>query len=83
MRNPYQLSYLYNCKHSSNEPWLTKLNGHVLQFAGLFTQYRPRDSFMTSAAKKVYYAPPYLFTFSMAFKNPASERVIRAARTQS
>ena len=27
---------------------------HVLHFTALFTQYRPRDSFMTSAAKKVY-----------------------------
>ena len=32
-----------------------KSKTYVLHFAGLFTQYRPRDSFMTSAAKKVYW----------------------------
>ena len=31
-----------------------KTKTHVLQFAGLFTQYRPHDNFMTSGAKKVY-----------------------------
>ena len=31
-----------------------KTKTHVLHSTGLFTQYRPRDSFMTSAAKKVY-----------------------------
>ena len=31
-----------------------KTKTHVLHSTDLFTQYRPRDSFMTSAAKKVY-----------------------------
>ena len=31
-----------------------KTETHVQHFTGLFTQYRPRDSFMTSTAKKVY-----------------------------
>ena len=32
----------------------SKNKTHVLFFPGLFTQQRPRDSFMTSAEKKVY-----------------------------
>ena len=32
-----------------------KTKTHVLH--GLFTQYKPRDSFMTSAVKKVYLDP--------------------------